>query len=64
MLVLLPPSEGKASIDGTGRPRRGTPVRLETLSFPQLTTAREQVLDALVEASSRPDAAPARGWSS
>ena len=43
MLILLPPSEGKAA------PGRGKPLDLETLDFPSLTGARGQVLDALVE---------------
>ena len=43
MLILLPPSEGKTE------PRRGKPLDLETLSFPSLTPAREQVIAALVE---------------
>lgn len=43
MLILLPPSEGKAV------PRRGRPLDLAALSFPGLTPAREQVLDTLVE---------------
>ena len=43
MLILLPPSEGKAS------PRRGKPLDLATLSFPALTAARTEVLDALVD---------------
>ncbi|MEV5983914.1 peroxide stress protein YaaA [Streptomyces sp. NPDC052051] len=42
MLVLLPPSEGKASSG------RGAPVKLESLSLPALTAAREAVLDELV----------------
>lgn len=42
MLVLLPPSEGKAPAG------RGEPVRLESLSLPGLTDARAAVLDALV----------------
>ncbi|MGW7446661.1 peroxide stress protein YaaA [Kitasatospora sp. NPDC054795] len=42
MLVLLPPSEGKA---GSGD---GGPVALERLSLPGLTAARGAVLDALV----------------
>jgi uncharacterized protein len=42
MLVLLPPSEGKAS-----PPRRGHPVYLTSLSFPELASTRQQVLDAL-----------------
>ena len=41
MLILLPPSEGKAA------PRRGHPLRPEELSFPQLYAARVQMLDAL-----------------
>ncbi len=43
MLVLLPPSEGKAPA-----PARGRPVDLDTLSFPELTATRSRVLDALV----------------
>ncbi|MBC9724048.1 peroxide stress protein YaaA [Streptomyces sp. TRM68367] len=43
MLVLLPPSEGKAS------PGRGAPLKLESLSLPGLTAAREAVLGELVE---------------
>ena len=43
MLILLPPSEGKAT------PRRGKRLDLETLGFPGLTPARDQVLDALVD---------------
>lgn len=42
MLLLLPPSEGKAAA-----PRRGKPLDLGTLSWPELTVAREQVLVAL-----------------
>ncbi|MGW6544001.1 peroxide stress protein YaaA [Streptomyces massasporeus] len=43
MLVLLPPSEGKASSG------RGAPLKPESLSLPGLTDAREAVLDELVE---------------
>ncbi len=42
MLILLPPSEGKAA------PRRGKPLDLGALGAPALTSARERVLDALV----------------
>jgi uncharacterized protein len=42
VLILLPPSEGKAA------PRRGRPLDLAALGFPSLAPAREQVLDALV----------------
>ncbi|PPK95386.1 hypothetical protein CLV92_106208 [Kineococcus xinjiangensis] len=55
MLVVLPPSETKWG------PRRGAPVDLPALSSPQLTAAREQVLDALVAVSARPDAAALLG---
>jgi cytoplasmic iron level regulating protein YaaA (DUF328/UPF0246 family) len=41
VLVLLPPSEGKTA------PRRGRPADLSTLVHPELTAAREAVLDAL-----------------
>jgi hypothetical protein len=41
VLILLPPSEGKST------PARGWPLALDDLSFPALTSAREQVLDAL-----------------
>lgn len=43
MLILLPPSEGKAA------PRRGKPLDLSTLTLPALTEARDRVLDALVD---------------
>ncbi|MFJ4790699.1 peroxide stress protein YaaA [Streptomyces sp. NPDC088794] len=43
MLVLLPPSEGKASFG------RGTPLKMESLSLPGLSDARAAVLDELVE---------------
>lgn len=42
MLILLPPSEGKAA------PKRDKPLDLASLGFPGLTDVREQVLDALV----------------
>src|SRR3954447_163030 len=47
VLVLLPPSEGKAS--GTD----GAPLDLEALSFPGLTKPRKKVLGALVRAAKR-----------
>jgi cytoplasmic iron level regulating protein YaaA (DUF328/UPF0246 family) len=43
VLILLPPSEGKAA------PTRGTRLGLGSLDFPGLTDARETVLSALVE---------------
>ncbi|MFC7308478.1 peroxide stress protein YaaA [Streptomyces monticola] len=43
MLVLLPPSEGKAASG------RGAPLKVEGLSLPGLTEARQAVLDELVE---------------
>jgi uncharacterized protein len=51
MLVMLPPSEGKAA------PVRGRPVDLAKLSLPALHAAREQVLDALLDLSVRDEAA-------
>ena len=50
MLILLPPSEGKAA------PVAGVPVNLEALVHPELAPARRKVLAAVAEASSRPDA--------
>jgi uncharacterized protein len=41
VLILLPPSEGKAA------PRRGHSLRPEDLSFPELYAARAGLLDAL-----------------
>lgn len=52
MLLLLPPSEGKTRARAAARP-----VDLASLSRPSLTAAREQVLEALVTVSARPDAA-------
>ncbi|WP_028473331.1 peroxide stress protein YaaA [Nocardioides alkalitolerans] len=43
MLILLPPSEGKAT------PTRGKPLDPASLSFPSLTTARTDVRAALVD---------------
>jgi uncharacterized protein len=43
MFILLPPSEGKAA------PRRGKPLDLAALDFPDLTSARARVLDAVIE---------------
>lgn len=54
MLILLPPSEGKAAA-GSGRP-----LDLATLSLPGLRPARERVLDALVELCTAADPAHAR----
>lgn len=42
MLILLPPSERKT------HSRRGAPLDLDRLSFPELTATRTRVLDALV----------------
>ncbi|HEY6934952.1 MAG TPA: peroxide stress protein YaaA [Marmoricola sp.] len=50
MLILLPPSEGKTEA------RRGKPLQLADLSFPELTDARAEVLSALVELCSGDEA--------
>ncbi|MEU5564199.1 peroxide stress protein YaaA [Micromonospora musae] len=54
MLILLPPSEGKADT-GTGRP-----LDLAKLSLPELNPAREEVLAALGALCAGPDEATAR----
>ncbi|GAA1432357.1 peroxide stress protein YaaA [Microlunatus lacustris] len=51
MLILLPPSEGKAAPR-----RRGRPVDLAALGLPELTATRAAVRDALVTASGAADA--------
>jgi cytoplasmic iron level regulating protein YaaA (DUF328/UPF0246 family) len=53
VLILLPPSEGKAAA-----PRRGRPADLARLSLPVLTPVREKILDAVAELCADPD--PAR----
>jgi cytoplasmic iron level regulating protein YaaA (DUF328/UPF0246 family) len=50
VLILLPPSEGKATA------ARGRPLSLDSLSFPELNGTRAAVLEALVRTSGRPDA--------
>ncbi|MEI8057980.1 MAG: peroxide stress protein YaaA [Actinomycetes bacterium] len=47
MLVLLPPSETKTS------PQPGKPLDLATLSFPEITATREQILAALIDLARR-----------
>ncbi len=52
MLVLLPPSEGKAT-----PPRRGPQLDLDRLSFPELCHRRGRCwISRLAEVSGRPDA--------
>jgi cytoplasmic iron level regulating protein YaaA (DUF328/UPF0246 family) len=50
VLILLPPSEGKT------QRRRGGPLDLDRLSFPDLTPMRQAVLDEAAVVSGRPDA--------
>lgn len=57
MLILLPPSEGKTPA------RRGRPLDLMSLSFPELTPLRESVIDAVSAVSARPGAAEVLGVS-
>jgi hypothetical protein len=54
VLVLLPPSEGKAS------PARGAPLDLAALSFPALNPHRERLIRALVALGSSRNRARAR----
>jgi cytoplasmic iron level regulating protein YaaA (DUF328/UPF0246 family) len=54
VLILLPPSEGKAASGA------GSPLDLATLSLPDLTPARERVLESLVALCTRPDPDRAR----
>jgi cytoplasmic iron level regulating protein YaaA (DUF328/UPF0246 family) len=51
VLVLLPPSEGKAAAG------RGRPVDVGRLSMPELGPARDRVLDELVALCAQPDQA-------
>jgi cytoplasmic iron level regulating protein YaaA (DUF328/UPF0246 family) len=48
VLVLLPPSEGKTA------PRRGAPVDLAKLSFPELNERRSRLLDELAALAAGP----------
>ena len=50
MLILLPPSEGKAAA------AEGPPLDLEALSFPELNRTRARVLDRLVRVSGQRNA--------
>ena len=52
MLILLPPSEGKAKPSGRGRS-----VDLDSLWLPELTAARRKIAEALIACSTGPDAA-------
>jgi cytoplasmic iron level regulating protein YaaA (DUF328/UPF0246 family) len=55
VLILLPPSEGKAA------PARGKRLDLAGLGHPSLTGTRQEVIAALQAASARPDAAQLLG---
>jgi cytoplasmic iron level regulating protein YaaA (DUF328/UPF0246 family) len=51
MLILLPPSEGKAAAG------KGRPLDVSTLSLAELNPAREHILDGLVALCEQPDQA-------
>jgi uncharacterized protein len=52
VLLLLPPSEGKAT------PKTGKPVDLDTLSFPELSAARAEIMDTVMRlCADQPDVA-------
>lgn len=55
MLILLPPSEGKAAA-----PRRGRHLDLDRLTATALTPVREKILDAVAELCADADPARAR----
>lgn len=51
MLILLPPSERKATRNGG----RGRPARYDTLSFPELEPTRRRVRESLAQVSAQPE---------
>jgi cytoplasmic iron level regulating protein YaaA (DUF328/UPF0246 family) len=55
VLILLPPSEGKAAAAA------GPPLELGSLSYPELTRTRQRVLDGLVRVSGQRNALAALG---
>ncbi|WP_188895718.1 YaaA family protein [Microlunatus endophyticus] len=56
MLILLPPSEGKAAPT-----RRGRAVDIDALTTAQLAAARRKLVDALIEVSGSPQGAEVLG---